>query len=415
MSDYDKVKEMLNTILSTRADKPVSIDTKWMRLNSKKKLISEADFHKKAQECHGFNLKPKIDEEDMSCKMNLEDLDAIDENPNFMAAPLFEKGERILMVAKQKVGKSLLGMDLTFMIASGGSIGQRLSAPKPYKTLFIDAEMHEKDFKRRFKKMKDNYANQNNLFNNFTYLCMQSLRKRLDLSTEKDQKWVEERIGDAKFIVFDNLGRLISHRAEKSEVSWEEFSDWLKDLTYRGITVLLVHHENKSGSHRGTGKITDDVDLTLSLKKPVDCPAQKTMIEVNFEDARKLQGEQKAPFSIEYYDEDNRIKRCVKTLSDDGDGTQPESLLSNEEKQRHEVEVVMITAARKIASNIDLKPEDRFIQKKDIEGLVSVKSKTNITDHFNKLCDDKLLFKSGTGKGTKYYASPGPDSPTEVM
>ncbi len=379
----------------------------------KKRSVSDEEFYDATKKNHGLDLKPEVEEEDMPCSMSPEEIEEIDDQPDFMVAPFFEKEEVILMTAKQKVGKSLLAMTISLMVSSKGSIAQRLSATESYKTFYLDAEMPKKKFKQRFKKLIGDFPNKKKIYQNFRYHCTRAgkINKKLDLTKGVDQKLVEKMIGDAKFVVFDNLVKLLPHNAINSPELWGKVYEWFQSLAMEGRTILLVHHENKNGVHIGTGQMTNDVDLALPLKKPKDCPAQKTIIEFNFEDARNIHGSQRDPFSIEFYEEDGCIKHRVINL----DGNPTESLLTDEEAQRHPVQVAMIEAARKADQNTTLPLEDRFIQKKDIDALLLDRSSpTNIADHFTTLCEEKILSKTGYGKGTKYHLYPGPDLPKDT-
>ncbi|MBV5341880.1 MAG: AAA family ATPase [Deltaproteobacteria bacterium] len=357
-------------------------------------------FYDYAKSLHGLNLKPQGKEVKTYAK-SIADFDQMETESSWIIQDLIEEGEFVLLMAGQKKSKSLLALDFSLMIACGESIDNRLSVIKPDKVLLIDTEMPENKFSSRVKKLSENYTYKERIIHNFRFICIKGLRRKIDLSTADDQKWIENEIKDAKFIVFDNLGGFLPYGSEKNESFWEPVSLWFKSLTSKGLTVFLVHHLNKSGEHRGTGKITDDVDLVLTLKKPESCPSNKTIIEFTITDARYLHGNQRDPFEIEYYEENKIIKRIVRP-SDVELNKQKKSIVTEKEISEHgltDLQIEMLSKARD--------PKTEFIKagmfsNSDIKG----RSASSITNILTDLCTKGLLEKSGIKNGVKYKSVP---------
>ena len=274
--------------------------------------MSFIEFLNFAKIHYGIDLMPK-EEEVKKFPTTISDLDKIETDTSFIVYPLFKEGAYILITAKQKVGKSIFAMDIAYMIAAGESIGNQLSSKKSYKVLYIDSEMPTDGFKERAISLKSNYNNKNLIDDNFNFCLLRDRGVKLDLTTSKDQKFVEDLIEGHKFIVFDNLDGLTNDAALHSR-SWAVVSSWFKSLTSRGITVFLVHHENEAGEKRGIGKITDDVDMSISLKKPNSCPVYQAIIEFKIMDSRYPYGKQCDSFEIEYRTENNETLRTIRPL-----------------------------------------------------------------------------------------------------
>ncbi len=358
----------------------------------------------------GIDLKPK-GKNMTACSMTLEELSNMKfKKRSSIVEGLIKVGQIIMIKAQRKHFKSWVSVDIGACAASGESMGGRFFAPKPSVVCLVDAEMPLDELQGRLNLIKSLYKNKSLLSANFRIISLQYEGKDLDLSDDDGQSWLKPQILDVDIVIIDNLGLVIPDGTEGHAPKWRRVFKFAKELTKLGIIVVIVHHENKDGKTRGTSKMPDDVDLLISLKKPEKQEStEDDIVEFHFEASRYLHGKQKIPFSIRYYTEDGVFKRDIKPI--EGSGSQPESLLSNEEKQRHEVQVAMLVAARTADRNLDLKPEDRFIQKKGIKTLFPDRSDTNLTDHFNKLCDAHLLSKDGKGKGTKYYVYPGPEKP----
>lgn len=91
------------------------------------------------------------------------------------------------------------------------------------------------------------------------------IRKNLDLTLEKDQKWVMMHVEARKsqVIVLDNLSTLATNG--HSEGSFEKILSFIRKLQADEIIVLLVHHENRKGGFKGSGKIELVADQSLHL------------------------------------------------------------------------------------------------------------------------------------------------------
>jgi hypothetical protein len=97
-----------------------------------------------------------------------------------------------------------------------------------------------------------------------------------DFSTVEGQKDALELIGDAEFVVIDNISTLCRTGKENEAESWIPVQNFLLKLRRLGKSVLLVHHSGKGEvlSPRGTSKREDTLDLVISLSHPADYKAE---------------------------------------------------------------------------------------------------------------------------------------------
>lgn len=355
-------------------------------------------FYKYAEYRHNLDLKPKA-KINKSFPTTIRDLDNIEIDTSFMVNPLFKEGAYVLITARQKVGKSLLAMDISYMLSTGESIGSRLIPKKQYNVLYVDSEMPINEFKNRIIALKELYVKKEYIDDNFNFINGQSLDFRLDLTKKKTIEFIEQQIKNTKFIVFDNLDKL-AFGASINANKWDIVSSWFKSLTKRGITVFLIHHENNDGKPRGTGKITDDVDLSIALKKSLDCPKGKTIIEFHIMDSRYLFGDQCDSFIIEYCTEENKTKRFIRHFDAD---------LNNNDKTFGSSEINSNPRSADIVSEI-LNPAIH-----DEKGYVKIgtfivngkhksgKSRSTIKNIIKDLCKSGQLIKTGVKQDAKYW------------
>lgn len=71
-----------------------------------------------------------------------------------------------------------------------------------------------------------------------------------------------------KLWAVDNLASLASGFDENCKKDWDPINQWLLELRFAGISTIMLHHMNKDGGQRGTSAREDNLDISISLKKP---------------------------------------------------------------------------------------------------------------------------------------------------
>jgi KaiC/GvpD/RAD55 family RecA-like ATPase len=99
-------------------------------------------------------------------------------------------------------------------------------------------------------------------------------------------------------VILDNLSCLTDPEDDNSSASWSAVQDLLLALRRRGIATVVGHHAGKGGQQRGTSRRADILDLVVKLSPASDAIEDgRTRVTVEFEKARGLPPEQKAPFT----------------------------------------------------------------------------------------------------------------------
>jgi hypothetical protein len=91
------------------------------------------------------------------------------------------------------------------------------------------------------------------------------VREDLDLTTPEDQERLIKAVKNQKsqVIVLDNLSTLAMNG--HTEGQFEKMLALIRKLQTTGIIVILVHHENREGDFKGSGKIELVTDQSLHL------------------------------------------------------------------------------------------------------------------------------------------------------
>ncbi len=126
----------------------------------------------------------------------------------------------------------------------------------PLNVLYVAGEMRVNEFGERLRKLLEKQENNPR----FSFI-----REDLDLTAPADQERVTKVVKALKsqVVVFDNLSTLASNG--HTEGQFEKFLALIRKLQSAGIIVILVHHENREGDFKGSGKIELVADQSLHL------------------------------------------------------------------------------------------------------------------------------------------------------
>jgi AAA domain/Helix-turn-helix domain of resolvase len=194
------------------------------------------------------------------------------------------------------VGKTFFVHSTAWAVAAGGGFLE-WKAPEPRRVLLIDGEMPADALQDRLRRVVNNSQAHPPLPRSLRIAAADIAGGLPDLSDIAAQKRYEEVIADADLVVVDNLSTLCRGLKENDADSWTPVQNWALSLRRAGKSVLLVHHDGKSGSQRGTSRKEDVVDTVIGLRKPPDySPEQGARFEVHFEKSRGFHGEKAKPF-----------------------------------------------------------------------------------------------------------------------
>jgi len=148
-------------------------------------------------------------------------------------------------------------------------------------------------------------------------------------------------------LILDAISTLCSGAGPENDAkSWEEMELWLLKLRRRGISVLLVHHDGKSGGQRGTSKREDVLSQVVQLKRPADYVASEgARFEVHFTKSRGLVGEAVAPIEVRLGPDVNGCDRWTWQAIEDAQAIMVKKLCDDGLKQREVAEELGIGLA----------------------------------------------------------------------
>jgi hypothetical protein len=199
---------------------------------------------------------------------------SIPEKRSFLA-PWLNECSIISVVAWRGVGKSLFTWSAVDAITKGRSLGP-WRCDDPVNCLIVDGEMAVQDGQRRLADLGTTGRKAELLFYSDHYIHSQG-RGRANLLNEKWRGYIAGYMlrHNIKVWICDNLASLAPGIDENSKGDWDAVNQWFLELRFKGISTIIVHHEGKGGTQRGTSAREDNLDVCISLKQPADYTADQ--------------------------------------------------------------------------------------------------------------------------------------------
>jgi putative DNA primase/helicase len=239
--------------------------------------------------------------------------------------PILPERGLAMLFAGRGIGKTHVALGMAHAVSCGGNF-LRWKAEKAKNVLYVDGEMPQQALQDRLKALQAS-GEQMPAPGAFRLHCMdrQPLGQSINLADAKHQKALTGLLGDASFLVLDNMSTLMNGGPENDAESWDSMQAWLLQLRRRGITVLIVHHASRGGNARGTSKREDVLDTVIQLKHPEDySPADGARFEVHLTKARGIFGDDAKAFEAKLAIGEDGVARwtCTDLGEDDEEGAE---------------------------------------------------------------------------------------------
>ena len=180
------------------------------------------------------------------------------EMPDSILHPVLMDGCYCLIYGGSGVAKTWFALYLAIALSQGRSPFDKweFRGKGPLNVLYVAGEMKLHVYGKRIKEL---LAEQKS--NPHFWL----VRETLDLTTLEDQEFIIERVNKrkSKIVVLDNLSTLAN--SGHTEKQFSIIHTLIDKLNKRGTSVILIHHENREGEFKGSGKIEVVADQSLHL------------------------------------------------------------------------------------------------------------------------------------------------------
>jgi hypothetical protein len=202
-------------------------------------------------------------------------------SPDYLLGDLVTTTSRLLLIGPTGIGKTNLGLAISFAMAMGSSF-LHWAARRPGRVLYIDGEMSPRLMKDR---LQEAAQRRGSIPSTLWIINREDFPNVPPLNLEDGQKFVEwmiDRIGGIDVIVFDNIQSLLvgSH---KEDETWAPMLPWIRDLTRRKVGQLWLHHTGHDTS-KGYGDKTREWQFdTVALMKVPETPTPVRLVEFRLE------------------------------------------------------------------------------------------------------------------------------------
>ena len=168
------------------------------------------------------------------------------------------------LVARPKVGKSLLALQLANAIATGTNFLGFRTSPSP--VLYISTEMNFSQILDRIDKMKLEFTD-----DNFRFKEQEVNERKLNLMDLNYEFQTFSNELNGRFVIIDMLSGIdmnnsydINNYQDMGQYVIPKFRELCKKYNF---TILLIHHLNKNNKSLGSTAIDGSVDGIITLKQ----------------------------------------------------------------------------------------------------------------------------------------------------
>lgn len=235
-----------------------------------------------------------------------------------MLAPWLPKQGIAMVHAPRGIGKTHFAHGVGWAVAAGGSFLRWNTPAGAFRVLLLDGEMPGVVLQERLRAVIEASGLEPPLPDYLRIAAADMHRDGLpDLADAGAQQRYADIVGDADFVLVDNLSTLCRALKENDADSWAPVQSWCLGLRRQGKSILLIHHDGKNGSQRGTSKKEDVLDTVIGLRRPIDYqPEQGARFEIHFEKARGFHGPDAEAFEVHLVGKD-WIDRPIQSGADD--------------------------------------------------------------------------------------------------
>ena len=215
----------------------------------------------------------------------------------YILRPVIPTQGLAMLYAPRGIGKTYVALSMAYAVASGQRIF-RWEATTPRRVLYVDGEMPAEAMQGRLAAIVAGYENEVPS-PEFLRILTPDMQPDFmpNLATIEGQTALALFLDGVDLLVVDNLATLCRQGRENEAEGWLPVQEWILALRRRGMSVLLVHHANKSGGQRGTSSREDVLDTVISLRRPADYRVEEgARFEVHLEKARGIIGDDARPF-----------------------------------------------------------------------------------------------------------------------
>jgi putative DNA primase/helicase len=186
-------------------------------------------------------------------------------------------------------GKTYLALGMAHAIATGTNF-LGWTSERAARVLYVDGELPSGELQSRLRYLGTPPDNLHILSRNILWDEQNIVLP--DLATAEGRSFLDKIIEQhgSEVIILDNISALVRSGVENDAESWAPIQDWMMQHRFRRRTVIMLHHEGRSGKPRGTSKREDALDTIIQTRKPSELQQGPTesVFEISFTKSRSF-------------------------------------------------------------------------------------------------------------------------------
>jgi hypothetical protein len=261
-----------------------------------------------------------------------------------LLAPWLPRQGLTMIHAYRGIAKTWVGLACAVALACGGK-ALKWSAPKPLRVLYGDGEMPATVMQERLRLILGNTGRRGLAEQNLRILTPDLQPGPMpNIATLEGQAALAPHLEGIDVALIDNVATLAAVADDNAVDQWAPVQSWALQQRREGRSVVLLHHDGKGGTQRGTSGREDVLDTVIKLSRPDDYePSEGARFVVTFEKNRGFYGADAASFEA----------RLEHWLTPDGDRVRWEITDSDNDQLGQVVELLQAgRSLRQIAAEL---------------------------------------------------------------
>ena len=199
---------------------------------------------------------------------------------DWLVEGLIERGQRGLVVAPPKVGKSLMFLDMAIALASSGKFLGARTNPLPVKTAIISREDGPELVKRRLNQLATGRGLTLRDVNPFILVNTVKQSSSFHIDVRRDLEEMAEwlKAADVEFCVIDVLNRLHFQQENSSDDMTKVMLQFDELARLSGAQICVIHHMARAGNVKGSTSIESWADFICKLEQDPGDDSVKTVL-----------------------------------------------------------------------------------------------------------------------------------------
>jgi putative DNA primase/helicase len=233
-----------------------------------------------------------------------------------LLGPWLPRPGLVMLHAPRGEGKTWFSLAVAKAVADGRDL-LGWPCPNSARVLYVDGELPGASLQARLEKFPDSPIGKLHILCRDTFHLRQQLMP--DLGEAEGRRELDRIIEQCQpdVIIFDSISTLVRSGVENEADSWAPLQAWLLQHRWQGRTVILVHHENRTGKPRGTSKREDVLDTMIGLKKMAEEGAEdESTFQLTFTKSRDFYGKEAEPMLVRLSMKEGRVAWTHETVRD---------------------------------------------------------------------------------------------------